>query len=66
MITLSFLICMANGQCITTGPDTILRTMVQCETVANAILAETDRRMAAGEIEPHVAKYKCVDWGVPS
>lgn len=66
MVTLTFLICMANGQCIQNGPDMVFQNVIQCETAAQIIKTEVDRQMAAGEIPPHASTYKCVQWGTPS
>ena len=66
MITLVFLICMSNGQCIQNGPDMVFQTAIQCETAAQMIKDEVDKKMARGEIPPHVSTHKCVNWGTPS
>ena len=66
MTTLISLICMANGQCIQNGPDMVFQTNIQCETAAQIIMGEVDKKMARGEIPPHVSTHKCVNWGTPS
>ena len=66
MTTLVFLICMANGQCIQDGLDMVFQTNIQCETAAQIIMGEVDKKMARGEIPPHVSTHKCVNWGTPS
>lgn len=66
MYSLVFLICLANGQCITQVPEAVFSSLEQCEATANVILRDVDRRMAEGEMPPHLSKHVCHSWGEPA
>lgn len=66
MITLVFLLCMPNGTCVQNAPQEVHPTVIQCEAVARMILTEVDRRVSAGDMPPHSATYRCIEWGQPA
>lgn len=66
MFTLTFLICMANGQCIQNAPDHVFPTKIHCELAAEQVLSVMEDRMLSGEVPAHLAAYQCVSWGTPS
>ncbi len=67
MLTLTFLVCYTmTGQCVGAGPPQVFVTPVQCEMFAEALMAENKSKADAGAMAPHVARYKCVEWGTTS
>lgn len=66
MISLVFLVCSLEQQCFSVAPQRIFRDTMQCEMFAEYIMIENQRKVDRGEMEPHLARYECVDWGVPS
>lgn len=66
MITLTFLVCLSSGQCIQQAPPQVFMTHEQCGMMANAVIEDMQRKMAAGTVPPHTAIYKCIEWGTPS
>ena len=66
MVTLVFLICFPSGACIQQAPGVVFQNHTQCEVMAEITHSSVQSLVANGEMEPHVAIHKCLDWGVPS
>ena len=66
MITLTFLVCIANGQCVQQAPQATFQTITQCETMAKVVMDDMDRKMAEGVVPAHTSTFRCVQWGTPS
>jgi len=66
MLTLTFLVCYTmTRQCMGVGPQQTFNNPVQCEMFAEALMTENQNKASKGEMAPHVATYKCVDWATP-
>lgn len=66
MITLVFLLCNPVVGCMSYSPDQVIPSEVVCHDVAAAILEEASQKVKSGEIPPHTALYKCINWGDPA
>lgn len=66
MITLVFLLCMSNGQCIQNGPSAVFPDRASCESTAGLVLQGVSEQVARGEVPPHTSIHRCINWGTPS
>ncbi len=66
MITLVFLICTNGDVCFQQAPTETLTSVEQCHGVAEQMIATNKALAEAGELPPHSAAYRCLDWGQPA
>lgn len=66
MITIAFLICLHSGQCFATSPEIVVTTLEQCNMVGQQIILNNQQSVYRGEAPPHVAYFKCIEWGEPA
>jgi len=65
MITLVFLLCFDNGQCMSATNQSTFKEQEQCVAAGEALVAVNKARIAQGLIEKHTAEFKCIEWGKP-
>jgi hypothetical protein len=61
MISLVFLVCFNQG-CISYASEVTFESMEQCDAAAYMILTESEKAIAKGEVPPHKALYRCINW----
>lgn len=66
MITLVFLICNPAFGCKTYTPEQVFKTEAACHDIAAQIMEDASMQVERGELLPHTAVYKCINWGESS
>jgi len=63
MVTLTFLICVAGGECFGTAEKVVFPDMDTCEQVAQDAMLRWREEVIRGEKPPHSSIHYCLNWG---
>jgi hypothetical protein len=65
MITLLFLICSDLG-CSPQVWEQTFKTQEACIREGESLITRSKDLIASGDLPPHTANFKCIEWGTPA